>query len=222
MAWTFAVPVVGSELLQHFGRGLFGVAALGVATTAEERASLALAEDHRLATFFAVNARGHGLIGHNLADHRILSGSGRYSSVCTGRFHFEFRLSRLVCGECLQQLLLFVRLQRLERDAVAAAWISAATEPWSAFTTSQIDWLAAPLAGQVRGIRFRLGRHDVALLIQILDHVAFGVATAAEECAKSALALDHGAGAFWALVFGFFTHHRPAATIHWFCFFAIR
>src|SRR5207247_7675004 len=41
--------------LEQFGRRFFGMAALGIAAAAEERAAFAPADDHRLAAFLAVD-----------------------------------------------------------------------------------------------------------------------------------------------------------------------
>src|SRR5262245_2336034 len=59
------------------------------------------------------------------------------------------------------------------------------------------------------------------MLIQILDHVAFGVTAAAEERAVAPLPFEHGAAAFRALVFGLFAYGGATTRVHGLGLFAI-
>src|SRR5687768_15320483 len=172
-----------AQFFEQLRRHLRRVLALGVAAAAHELPAAALADDHRLAALLAVDVRRdraglavgaggrqHGVLAQDLGDH-VLGLGGAF---------LQEREQRL-------DLLELVALELAGVLHPAALGEVGAAEPRAALAVAEPQLAgAALLAGDRRLDRRRLGGQELALLVEVDDRLALGVAGAAEEFAEAA------------------------------------
>src|SRR5205085_900118 len=107
-------------------------------------------------------------------------------------------------------------LQQLGRNlgGVLALGVAAAPHELAAAALADDHRLAALLAVDVRRDRRRLGGQELALLVEVDDRLALGVARAAQELAEAAAPLDHLLAALGTLVLRQLADGRLALLVH--------